>query len=544
MSSTVITNIATLVTNDPSLGDGSPFGLVQDAAVVIDGDRIAWTGESSKAPATDNRVDAGGGAVLPGFVDSHSHLVFAGDRTAEFNARMSGRSYSAGGIRTTVAATRAASDDDLERNLTRYLAEALRQGTTTFETKSGYGLTVEDESRALRIAAAHTDEVTYLGAHIVSPDYADDPAAYVALVTGEMLDACAPYARWIDVFCEKGAFDGDQARTILTAYKAKGLHPRIHANQLSYGPGVQLAVELDAASADHCTHLTDADVDALAGGNTVATLLPGAEFSTRAEWPNARRLLDMRRHGRPVHRLQPGLVLHLLRALLHRPRGTGHGDDAGRGGVVGDRGRRAGAAPRGRRPPHAGGVRRRDPARRAQPCAPGLPAGGSTGQRGVAAGGPGGVTPFLGTPLLGTRRPARHMSHQDDAAPPFQLGQQRSGGFAGVPAQVQLLQRGQVGDPVRQPGEAVAAHVELAQPGQACPATPGVRRGRSRAAPGDAGREGRPWTAAGSRSRCPGARVRAAGGGCRCCRAAWPAGCAAPGVRSDRSSRRRPRAGR
>ncbi|CAL9540524.1 imidazolonepropionase [Streptomyces sp. enrichment culture] len=292
MSATVITNIATLVTNDPSLRDSDPLGLVRDAAVVVEGDRVVWTGESSKAPPTDNRVDAGGRAVLPGFVDSHSHLVFAGDRTEEFNARMSGRPYSAGGIRTTVAATRAASDAELEANLTRYLAEALRQGTTTFETKSGYGLTVEDEARTLRIAAARTDEVTYLGAHIVAPEFADDPAGYVALVTGEMLNACAPHARWIDVFCEKGAFDGDQARAILTAGKAKGLHPRIHANQLSYGPGVQLAVELDAASADHCTHLTDADVDALASGATVATLLPGAEFSTRAAWPDARRLLD------------------------------------------------------------------------------------------------------------------------------------------------------------------------------------------------------------------------------------------------------------
>ncbi|NEC51807.1 imidazolonepropionase [Actinospica acidiphila] len=292
MSATVITNIATLVTNDPSLRDTDPLGLVRDAAVVIEGDRVVWTGESSKAPATDNRVDAGGRAVLPGFVDSHSHLVFAGDRTEEFNARMSGRPYSAGGIRTTVAATRAADDAELEANLTRYLAEALRQGTTTSETKSGYGLTVEDEARALRLAARHTDEVTYLGAHIVAPEFADDPAGYVALVTGDMLNACAPHARWIDVFCEKGAFDGDQARAILTAGKAKGLHPRIHANQLSYGPGVQLAVELDAASADHCTHLTDADVDALANSSTVATLLPGAEFSTRAAWPDARRLLD------------------------------------------------------------------------------------------------------------------------------------------------------------------------------------------------------------------------------------------------------------
>ncbi|MBZ9596203.1 MULTISPECIES: imidazolonepropionase [Streptomyces] len=294
MTTTAITNIGSLVTNDPAVGDGSPLGLIENAAVVIDGDRIAWVGPAAQAPAADERFDAQGRALIPGFVDSHSHLVFAGDRTQEFNARMSGRAYSAGGIRTTVAATRAASDAVLEANLVRHLDEARRQGTTTFETKSGYGLTVADEARALRIAAAHTEEVTYLGAHIVSPDYAGDPAGYVDLVTGEMLAACAPYARWVDVFCEKGAFDGDQARAILTAGAAAGLIPRVHANQLSYGPGVQLAVELEAASADHCTHLTDADVDALAqaADTTVATLLPGAEFSTRAQWPDARRLID------------------------------------------------------------------------------------------------------------------------------------------------------------------------------------------------------------------------------------------------------------
>ncbi|MFD9792985.1 imidazolonepropionase [Streptomyces sp. NPDC059070] len=291
MTTTLITNLTTLTTNDPTLGP-TPLGLIENAALVIDGDTIAWVGRAEDAPAADTVHDATGHTAIPGFVDSHSHLVFAGDRTAEFNARMSGQAYRAGGIRTTVAATRAATDAELGANIARYLGEALRQGTTTFETKSGYGLTVEDEARALRIAAEHTDEVTYLGAHIVAPEYADDPAAYVALVTGEMLDACAPHARWVDVFCEKGAFDGDQARAILTAGRAKGLTPRVHANQLSYGPGVQLAVELDAASADHCTHLTDADVDALASGNTVATLLPGAEFSTRAQWPDARRLLD------------------------------------------------------------------------------------------------------------------------------------------------------------------------------------------------------------------------------------------------------------
>ncbi|MFJ8432562.1 imidazolonepropionase [Kitasatospora sp. NPDC094019] len=291
MPSTLITGIGTLVTNDPAHGTG-PLGALTDAAVVIDGGTVAWVGPAVEAPAADERFDAAGRALLPGWVDSHAHLVFAGDRTAEFNARMSGQSYSAGGIRTTVAATRAAADAELDANLARLVREALRQGTTLVECKSGYGLTVEDESRALRIASSYTPETTYLGAHVVAPEFADDPAAYVELVTGPMLDACAPYARWVDVFCEKGAFDGDQARAILTAGIARGLVPRVHANQLTYGPGVQLAVELGAASADHCTHLTDEDVAALAGSSTVATLLPGAEFSTRAVYPDARRLLD------------------------------------------------------------------------------------------------------------------------------------------------------------------------------------------------------------------------------------------------------------
>ncbi|QMU75280.1 imidazolonepropionase [Streptacidiphilus sp. PB12-B1b] len=290
--STLLTNIGSLVTNDPAV-DGSPLGLLTDAAVVVEGDRVAWVGAARSAPeGTDEAVDAGGRAVVPGFVDSHAHLVFAGDRTAEFNARMSGRAYTAGGIRTTVAATRAATDAELDANVARFVREALRQGTTVLECKSGYGLTVEDEARALRVAGRHTDEVTYLGAHVVAPEYADDPAGYVDLVTGPMLDACAPHARWVDVFCERGAFDGDQARAVLAAGAARGLVPRVHANQLTEGPGVQLAVELGAASADHCTHLGDADVTALASSDTVATLLPGAEFSTRAVYPDARRLLD------------------------------------------------------------------------------------------------------------------------------------------------------------------------------------------------------------------------------------------------------------
>ncbi|WP_016910681.1 imidazolonepropionase [Streptomyces xiaopingdaonensis] len=289
--STVLTGIGTLATNAPELGEG-PLGLVHDAALVLQDGEVAWVGPDAQAPPADEEFRADGRAVVPGFVDSHSHLLYAGDRTAEFNARMSGVRYSAGGIRTTVAATREADDESLAATLAAHLDEMLRQGTTTVETKSGYGLTPRDESRALRVAARHTDETTYLGAHVVPAEFADDPAGYVALVTGEMLDSCAPYARWIDVFCEEGAFDGDQARAVLTAGQARGLGARVHANQLGAGPGVRLAVELDAASADHCTHLAPADVEALAEGDTVATLLPGCEFSTRSRYPDARALLD------------------------------------------------------------------------------------------------------------------------------------------------------------------------------------------------------------------------------------------------------------
>lgn len=293
MSSTAVTDIGLLVTGDPELGLGM-LGERRNAALIYEAGRIAWIGDSNQVPATDHRISAEGRTILPGFVDSHAHLMFAGDRAAEFEARMTGEAYGAGGIRTTVAATRQASDEQLTANLQRLSSEMLAQGITTFETKSGYGLNVPDEARSLRIAAEHTSETTFLGAHVVPADYRERGEAgvdeYVSLVTGEMLAACAPHSRWIDVFCDRGAFDADQTREILRAGRAAGLMPRVHANQLQAGPGVQLAVELDCASADHCTHLSDADIDALAGSNTVATLLPGAEFSTRAEYPDARRL--------------------------------------------------------------------------------------------------------------------------------------------------------------------------------------------------------------------------------------------------------------
>lgn len=288
--SLLVDNIGELVTNDPALGDG-PLGLVPEAAVVLEAREVAWVGPADAAPAADQRLDAGGGAVLPGFVDSHSHLVFAGDRAAEFAARMAGERYDGGGILTTVAATRAAGDEMLRARAVGLRAEALRQGTTTIEIKSGYGLTVADEARSLKIAFEVSPESTFLGAHLVPPEYAGRADDYVALVCGEMLAAAEPYARWVDVFCERGAFDADQSRAVLAAGLGKGLGVRVHANQLSQGPGVRLAVELGAASADHCTHLDEADIDALAGSSTVATLVPGAEFSTRSPYPDARRLL-------------------------------------------------------------------------------------------------------------------------------------------------------------------------------------------------------------------------------------------------------------
>lgn len=294
-ASLLIDRVGMLVTNDPEFGPG-PLGAVADAAIVVEGGRIAWLGPRGTAPAADVRVDAAGRCLLPGFVDSHSHLVFAGDRSREFADRMRGREYRAGGIRTTVAATRAATDAELRANAVRLLREARAQGSTTVEIKTGYGLTVVDEERSARIAARLTGEVTFLGAHVVPPEYVDDPAGYVDLVTGEMLAACAPHARWIDVFCEEGAFDADAARAVLAAGQARGLLARVHGNQLGPGPGVRLAVDVGAASVDHCTYLTAADVAALADaagpGGTVATLLPGVDFATRQPYPDARALLD------------------------------------------------------------------------------------------------------------------------------------------------------------------------------------------------------------------------------------------------------------
>lgn len=289
MTSFALDNIGLLITNDPALGEG-PLGKREGAAIVFENGVVSAVQDAGAQ--VDERVDVGGRCVMPGFVDSHTHLVFAGDRAAEFAARMAGESYAAGGIRVTAGATRATEAEELERLTRARREEGLRAGITHVEIKSGYGLDVAAEAKSCEVAARFTDDVTFLGAHVVPAEYESDPDSYVELVCGEMLAACAPFCRWIDVFCERGAFDADQCRRVLEAGKAAGLGARVHGNQLGPGDGVQLAVEMGAASVDHCTYLSDQDVEALASSSTVATFLPATDFSTREPYPSARRVID------------------------------------------------------------------------------------------------------------------------------------------------------------------------------------------------------------------------------------------------------------
>ncbi len=289
----LVTGIGELTTNVSTPDD--VCGTIHDAAVLVHAGIVAWTGPAADVPDAASAVpvvDVDGAAVIPGFVDSHTHLLFGGDRSEEFIARMAGRPYAAGGIRSTVAATRSATDAELRARLRALVAELRAQGTTTFEIKTGYGLTVADEERLARLAREVTEEVTFLGAHVVPEEFQDDPDAYVDLVAGPMLDAVASHCRWIDVFCERGAFTPAQADRVLAAGAARGLGIRVHGNQLGPGEGVRLAVARGAASVDHGTYLDDVDIAALAGSDTVLTLLPGVEFSTRQPYPDARALWD------------------------------------------------------------------------------------------------------------------------------------------------------------------------------------------------------------------------------------------------------------
>lgn len=291
MTTRLIDNVGELTTNNPTLGDETVMGRFTHAALVVDDERVLWVGPRERAPAADERVDVDGAAVVPGFVDSHTHLVFAGERSDEFEARLSGVRYDGGGIMRTVVATRAATTEHLAASARARANELRASGVTTCEVKSGYELTTAGEARLLRVAAEVSDEVTYLGAHVVPSEYAHDRAAYVELVRGEMLARCAPLARWADVFCDEGAFSVDEARVILEAASAAGLGLRVHANQLSHSGGVELAVALDAASVDHCTFLSDDDVERVAASDTVVTLLPAAETLTRTPHADAARLV-------------------------------------------------------------------------------------------------------------------------------------------------------------------------------------------------------------------------------------------------------------
>lgn len=289
MTTTVLDRIGLLVTNDIAAGAGR-LGLVRNASVVFEGDRIVSVAGAGQI--ADRRIDADGACVIPGFVDSHTHLVFAGDRGDEFAARMAGRPYEAGGIRVSVAATRGATEAELLALAGGRRAEARRAGITTVEIKSGYGLDAHHEARCLRVARSFTGDTTFLGAHVVPAEFEGRTDDYVHHVCTDMLAAALPYARWIDAFCEVGAFDEHQSRAVLAAGRAAGLGLRLHANQLGHGPGVQLAVEMGCASADHCTYLSDDDIAALAGSDTVATFLPATDFSTRQPYPDARRVID------------------------------------------------------------------------------------------------------------------------------------------------------------------------------------------------------------------------------------------------------------
>lgn len=284
MSSTLVTRIGELTTQ-------TDLGTLHDVALVVEGDRIAWIGDPASSPPADERVDADGRALLPGWVDSHTHLLFGGDRSAEFVARMAGAPYAAGGIATTVDATRALGDAALASAGRARRDEALRHGTTTLEAKTGYALDVDGERRLARLSAEVADAVTFLGAHVVPAGV--DRRDYLDLVTGPMLDAVAPWADFVDVFCETGAFEPDEAREVLAAGARAGLGLKVHGNQLGRSGGVALAVELGAVSVDHVNHLTPGDIDALAGSSTVATVLPAADLSIRAPLAPARALADV-----------------------------------------------------------------------------------------------------------------------------------------------------------------------------------------------------------------------------------------------------------
>lgn len=283
--------IPELVTNDPAAGPGL-LGIIPNAAVIIQDGHLVWVGPAGSAPAADTSVDLNGRAVLPGWVDSHTQMVFVRDRVDDdFTARLSGERSTAG-VQVTVDATRAAADPELLAVAGRHRREMLNGGTTCANTMTGYGLTVRDEARAAATAqAAGFDDITFLGARTVPAEYARDPDGYLDLVCGPMLDAVAPLVRWIDVACD-AAFDSAQLRRVLAAGQRNGLGLRVHGVQDATGQGVLIAVDTGAAAIAHCSQLSDADVAALVGSETIATLLPACDLTTGQPPARGRSLID------------------------------------------------------------------------------------------------------------------------------------------------------------------------------------------------------------------------------------------------------------
>lgn len=296
MTDLFLTGIGELTTNN-----GAP---IHDAVVAIENGIVTFAGPSADAPdQTGEHYDCDGSAVIPGFVDAHTHLIFAGDRSDEFARRLAGESYTdiaaaGGGILATMESTRDADEDELFDLAVGRVWRMLRTGTTTLEVKSGYGLDLETELRQLRVARRLgealpvTVRTTFLGAHSVPPEYSSDRSGYVDLIVEEMLPAAAPLADYCDVFVEETAFSVDEARRILERGSELGLGARIHAEQLSHSGGARLAAELGAASADHLDHANESDARALADAGVAAVLVPGASYTLRSPQAPARMLAD------------------------------------------------------------------------------------------------------------------------------------------------------------------------------------------------------------------------------------------------------------
>ncbi len=308
----IIKNIQELLTISPSLKDESGLGIIRNGAVAVKGTEIVWVGKTEELAEKftlgreAREIDARGRTVMPGLIDAHTHLVFAGSRENEFEQRIKGMSYleiaeKGGGILSTVEATRKASSDELFSLARKRLDRMLSKGITTVEAKSGYGLSLQDEVKILQVIRSlresHPVEIipTFLGAHTIPREFKDARSRYVDLVIEEMIPRVAQerLAEFCDVFCEEKAFTLEESRRILAKGKQYGLKPKIHADQLSPGRGAELAAEIGAFSADHLEYISRKGIEKMAEKGVAAVLLPGASFFlSMGKYPPAREMIE------------------------------------------------------------------------------------------------------------------------------------------------------------------------------------------------------------------------------------------------------------